>query len=108
MQGADADDPAQAARRAEPVDADASTQGSPGLRIARLGGYFARGGEPAAFEAVERVATALGAERTVELPEAERARAAAYLITMVEGAALHARPPARRAPPISIPTCATG
>ncbi len=59
------------------------------LRIARLGGYFARSGEPSAFEAVDQVAAALGVERTVELPEAHRARAAAYLITMVEGAALH-------------------
>jgi aspartyl-tRNA(Asn)/glutamyl-tRNA(Gln) amidotransferase subunit A len=32
----------------------------------------------------------LNVERTVEFPEAERARASAYLITMVEGAALHA------------------
>ena len=36
-----------------------------------------------------KVAAALGVTRRVELPEAERARAAAYLITMVEGAALH-------------------
>ncbi|MBY0255194.1 MAG: AtzE family amidohydrolase, partial [Methylobacterium organophilum] len=32
---------------------------------------------------------ALGARRTVELPEAHRARAAAYLITAAEGATLH-------------------
>jgi 1-carboxybiuret hydrolase len=36
------------------------------------------------------VARALGATAKVELAESERARAAAYLITMVEGAALHA------------------
>ena len=64
-------------------------EGIGGLRIATLGGYFARTGEPAAFEAVARIAKALGAERRVELPQAERARAAAYLITMAEGAALH-------------------
>ena len=60
-----------------------------GLRIAKLGGFFARGAEPAAFEAVERVAAALKVSEVVELPEAQRARAAAFLITMVEGAALH-------------------
>jgi aspartyl-tRNA(Asn)/glutamyl-tRNA(Gln) amidotransferase subunit A len=54
-----------------------------------LGGYFARGADIAALEAVERIAKALGVRRSVELPEASRARVAAYLITMVEGAALH-------------------
>ncbi len=64
-------------------------EGAKGLRIARLGGYFARGGEAAAYAAVDRVAEALKASRDVELPGAETARAAAYLITMTEGAALH-------------------
>ena len=89
MQGADADDPAQAQRPTEPV-ASTLEDGLEGLRIARLGGYFARGGDPSAFEAVDRVARALKSDRTVAFPEAERARASAYLITMVEGAALHA------------------
>jgi aspartyl-tRNA(Asn)/glutamyl-tRNA(Gln) amidotransferase subunit A len=89
MQGADPDDPAQSPRAFEPV-AHAIEAGLDGLRIARLGGYFAHGGEPEAHEAVDRVARALNVERTVEFPEAERARASAYLITMVEGAALHA------------------
>jgi len=88
MQGPDPDDPAQAPRPVEPTFASLET-GVTGLRIARLGGYFTRGAEPAAFEAVERVASALKAERVVELPEVARARAAAYLITMVEGGALH-------------------
>ncbi len=89
MQGADADDPAQAQRPIEPV-APTLEEGLDGLRIARLGGYFARGGDPSAFEAVDRVARALKSDRTIAFPEAERARASAYLITMVEGAALHA------------------
>jgi aspartyl-tRNA(Asn)/glutamyl-tRNA(Gln) amidotransferase subunit A len=38
---------------------------------------------------MERVATALRAEREIEIPEAARARAAAYVITATEGAALH-------------------
>ncbi len=56
---------------------------------------------------VERVAAALGAAREIELPEAERARAAAYVITATEGAALHLdRLRTRRA--TSIRRCATG
>ena len=65
-------------------------EGIAGLRIAVAGGYFARGGMPEAFEAVRRVADALGAAEAVEFPEAARARAAAYVITAAEGAALHA------------------
>ena len=38
---------------------------------------------------MKRVAAALEAKRTIELPEAARARAAAYVITATEGAALH-------------------
>jgi aspartyl-tRNA(Asn)/glutamyl-tRNA(Gln) amidotransferase subunit A len=89
MQGADPDDHAQAARPVELVTPSLDA-GIADLRIARLGGYFARGGEAAAFAAVDRVARALAADRTVEFPESDRARAAAYLITMVEGASLHA------------------
>ena len=88
MLGADSDDPAQALRPAEPVGA-ALEAGIGGLRIAVAGGYFARMGEPEVFAAVASVAGALGAERVVEIPEAARARAAAYLITAAEGAALH-------------------
>jgi 1-carboxybiuret hydrolase len=87
MQGQDPGDPAQADKPTTPTRASLD-KGIAGLRIARLGGFFARGGEPAAFDAVERVATALNATRA-ELPGAEIARAAAYLITMTEGAALH-------------------
>ena len=64
-------------------------RGIAGLRIAVAGGYFARGASPEALEAVERIAKALGATRVVEFPEAARARAAAYVITATEGAALH-------------------
>lgn len=64
-------------------------QGSEGLRIAVAGDYFARGALPEAFEAVAKVATALGATETVTIPEAARARAAAYVITTAEGGNLH-------------------
>ena len=88
MQGADPADPAQAAR---PMEASAPhlEKGLTGLRIATLGGYFAKTGDPAAFEAVAHIAAALQARDTVELPQAERARSAGFLITMMEGAALH-------------------
>jgi aspartyl-tRNA(Asn)/glutamyl-tRNA(Gln) amidotransferase subunit A len=88
MQGRDVEDPAQADLAPDPV-AGRFDEGIGGLRVARLGGYFTKAGEPGAFEAVERVAKALGAGRAVEFPQAERARAAGYLITMAEGAALH-------------------
>jgi 1-carboxybiuret hydrolase len=88
MLGRDATDPAQAAAPAEPTT-PAIEAGISGLRIARLGGYFARSADASAFAAVDTIARALNTERVVELAGAERARAAAYLITMVEGAALH-------------------
>ncbi len=88
MLGADAADPAQADMTPMPVTASLEA-GPDGLRVARLGGYFAASAQPEAFEAVERIAKALGAARVVELPQAERARSAGYLITMVEGASLH-------------------
>ena len=88
MQGPDPDDPAQVARLVEPVLA-ALARGTAGLRIAFAGGYFAERAEPEALAAVQRCAEALGATTHVELPEAHRARAAAYLITTTEGAALH-------------------
>ncbi|MCB4801080.1 aspartyl-tRNA(Asn)/glutamyl-tRNA(Gln) amidotransferase subunit A [Methylobacterium brachiatum] len=88
LQGPDPEDPVATTRAPEPAAASLEA-GIDGLRIAVAGGYFARGGDPEAFAAVARVAEALGASRTVELPEAHRARAAAYLITAAEGATLH-------------------
>ncbi len=88
MLGRDDADPAQSNVRSAPAT-PALEAGAAGLRVARLGGYFTRSAEPSAFSAVDAVARALGADRVVELADAERARAAAYLITMIEGAALH-------------------
>ena len=88
MLGRDDRDPAQAdmpAAAASPTLNDRII----GLRIARLDGYFARSADPSATSAVDTIARALKADRVVELPQAEQARSAAYLITMVEGAALH-------------------
>jgi 1-carboxybiuret hydrolase len=88
MQGADPDDPACAYRPVQPV-APALAQGRHGLRIAVAGGYFRKGASPETTQAMTIVAKALGAPREIELPEAERARSAAYAITATEGAALH-------------------
>ncbi len=88
MQGHDPDDPVCARRGIEP-SLPALEQGAGGLRIAVADGYFRKGAFAEAREAVERVASALGATQTIEIPEAERARAAAFVITTSEGAALH-------------------
>ena len=85
MQGPDAGDPACAQRAAEPV----VDTGIAGLRVAVAGGYFEEHAGAEARAAVETVASALGATRRVDLPEAARARAAAYVISTVEGGNLH-------------------
>jgi AtzE family amidohydrolase len=86
MQGPDPLDPVCAGRAVEPALPDIE-RGAAGLRIAVAGGYFT-GTSPAAA-AVASVARALGVTRTVEIPEAARARAAAFVITASEGANLH-------------------
>jgi 1-carboxybiuret hydrolase len=88
MQGHDADDPVCADRPAEPASPSIA-QGVAGLRIAVAGGYFERGASPEALAALNRVAGALDATRQIEIPEAGRARASAFVITTSEGAALH-------------------
>ena len=88
MQGPDADDAACSTRPVEPVTALLS-QGIAGLRVAIAGGYFQNNVFPEAVEAVARVARALGATQTIEIPEAARARAAAYVVSTTEGASLH-------------------
>lgn len=88
MQGPDDEDPACAQRDSEPVLPQMDA-GIDGLRIATAGGYFASGAGPDVYQAVKVVADALGATRMVDIPEAARARAAAYLITASESAGLH-------------------
>ncbi|MBI2737954.1 MAG: AtzE family amidohydrolase [Rhodospirillales bacterium] len=88
MQGWDPDDPVCTDRPADPT-APFLNEGVGGLRIAVAGDYFAKGGEPEAFEAVAGVAKALDATRTVVIPQAAAARSAAYVITAIEGGQLH-------------------
>lgn len=87
MQGPDADDAACTTRGLEPTLPLIATVSN--LRIAIAGGYFQKNVFPEAVQAVSRVAAALGATRVVDVPEASRARAAAYVITTTEGASLH-------------------
>ncbi len=100
LQGSDSRDPACALRAREPtadrLDADVVAVadfdvggGVGGLRIGVLGGYFQEQAGPDARAAVARIAEALGATRIIEWPHAEAARAAAFIITNAEGAALH-------------------
>ncbi|AMA60805.1 AtzE family amidohydrolase [Bradyrhizobium sp. CCGE-LA001] len=88
MQGPDADDGACTTRGLEPTLPLIANPVSD-LRIAIAGGYFQNNVFPEAVEAVSRVAKALGATKVVDVPEASRARAAAYVITTTEGASLH-------------------
>ena len=88
MQGPDAEDAACSTRPLEPVSG-LLEKGIAGLKVAIAGDYFQKNVFPEAQEAVARVAKALGASETVVLPEAARARAAAYIITTTEGASLH-------------------
>ncbi|GAA0589775.1 AtzE family amidohydrolase [Craurococcus roseus] len=87
-QGADPDDPAQQWREPAPAS-PLLDSGIGALRIAVADGHFARNGHGEAFAAVAAAARALGATARVEVPEAARGRAAAFLITMAEGGNLH-------------------
>jgi aspartyl-tRNA(Asn)/glutamyl-tRNA(Gln) amidotransferase subunit A len=86
LQGPDAGDAACAQRPVDPVAPVAD--GRP-LRVARLAGYFDRFASEEARAASRAAALALGAQDEVELPEAERARAAAFVITASEGGERH-------------------
>jgi aspartyl-tRNA(Asn)/glutamyl-tRNA(Gln) amidotransferase subunit A len=88
MQGEDPTDPACAQRPVEAVTPKLDA-GIDGLRIAVAGGYFRTNISPEGSAALDRVTAALGVSREVELPEARRARAAAFVITATEGSALH-------------------
>lgn len=86
MQGFDEADPAQT-KRVNELTVNRLSYPIPGLRIGVADGYFA--GDAVAQAHVKVVAQALDASRVVTIPDAQAARAAAFLITMAEGAALH-------------------
>jgi AtzE family amidohydrolase len=88
MQGPDDNDHWCAQRPVEAVTATLEN-GIEGLRIAVADDYFATQGDPEVHAAVAAFAKALKTDRRVTIPEAGRGRAAAYVITTVEGANLH-------------------
>lgn len=88
MQGPDPLDPL-CRRPAEPAASRLQAIADAPLRVGVLGGWFAQGAFPDVLEALEIVADALQARRGVELPGAERARAAAFCLTAAEGGHLH-------------------
>lgn len=90
MQGEDVRDPGQTPRPFEPVSAQIDG-GISGLKIAVAGGYFRARALPEALAAVDAAAAVLGAGESVDIPDAARARASAFIITAAEGASLHAR-----------------
>jgi AtzE family amidohydrolase len=61
----------------------------PKLRVADLGDWFEEGATPEILSAVAAVAAGLGGSQKACLPEASRARAAAFCITAFEGGQLH-------------------
>jgi AtzE family amidohydrolase len=88
LSGPDGVDPVATA--ASSPCAPAVDAGIAGLVIARAGGELATGLEPAVAEAVQAVASALRAGDAIDVPQTGLARAAAMVITAVEGAEEHA------------------
>lgn len=88
LQGADERDPV-CTRRPPELCLSQLKRGIAGLRLAIAGDYFRTSAEPAALAAVAQVAQALNVHQEISLPEAARARAAAFVITASEGANLH-------------------
>ncbi len=88
MQGNDAGDPACATRAIE-LASPTLDAGIAGIRTGVLQDWFEDGASDQALAAVDHVARALGPVMRVALPEAHRARAAAFCITCASGAALH-------------------
>lgn len=58
-------------------------------RVARLGGWFANNASDEVTAAIDHVMSCLGTNAIVEMPEAETARSASFLITAAQGGALH-------------------
>jgi AtzE family amidohydrolase len=88
LQGPDPEDPACTRRPPEPCLPELS-KGVKDLRIAVADDYFIKGAESAVLEGLETIAAALGATQRVGIPEAHRARSAAFIITASEGSNLH-------------------
>jgi AtzE family amidohydrolase len=88
LQGPDKSDFACAQRPIEPVLPDLSSSGE-AIRVGVLTGYFDENAEDAALAALDAALGAFEITRRVVLPEVERARASASLVTASEGAMPH-------------------
>ena len=88
LQGEDIADPVSTKHPPEPCLPQLNL-GIQDVRVGVADGYFATGATAAALEVVEELARILGTSRRVTLPESDRAKAAAYLITATEGASQH-------------------
>jgi AtzE family amidohydrolase len=88
MQGAD---PADSFCLQHPVDATRPLLERPisGLRAGILDGWFRDTAQPDVLAAIDTIAKALGADRTITLTGVAEARAAAFCLTAASGAALH-------------------
>ena len=88
MCGPDSRDPVCSTRPWTPL-APVLTQGIDGLRIATADGYFTQPLAPEARAAIERAAEVLDVDAHIEIPEAERARAAAFVLTASSAGSLY-------------------
>jgi len=86
--GPDARDPVCSTRTAPPLTPELAA-GTAGLRIAVAAGYFERPLAPEARAAVAGAASALDIRRQIELPHADRARAAAFILTASAAGSLY-------------------
>jgi len=88
LQGYDRGDPACTERTVQPV-METLAQPLEALRVAILDDWFELGASETALQAVRSVAQACGPIVSVTLPEARRARAAAFCLTGASAASLH-------------------
>lgn len=88
LQGSDATDPACTNRTLEPTT-DVLPLGVGDLRVAVLGDYFEQWADDDARQVVAQAAVVLGATDMVSLPETDRARAAAFVITAAEAGSFY-------------------
>ena len=88
LQGFDGHDIACAERPKEATASQLEDAGK-GLRVAMLDGWFHDLADAQGREAMERVAHALGARERIALPNTNKARAAAFVLTAASGGNLH-------------------
>ena len=89
LQGEDARDNVCTKRPRVDTSYITSQQNIDRLKIAVATDYFTKKAAPEALAAVQKIADALNVTEHISIPEADRARAAAYIITASEGANLH-------------------